>query len=191
MKQQGIILLSIVLFSSCATKSHDAYWNQIAENAVEDFIGKTMNITDSLSRISFNTLDSVLLFTEVQPVLKMVTYIDGTCGACLISLNFWQSFMAKVYQKRKDCVFYILVNWPDEINEASNPLLEYKFTYSWYIDKYCSFFSNYEIYDKRLQAVLLNQQNEVLLIGEPSLNPRLGEFYLSTILDYKNREIRM
>jgi hypothetical protein len=189
--KQSVVILFIILFSSCSTKSRDAQWNQIAKNAVDSFIGKTMYITDSLSRISFNTLDSAWMFSDIQPVLKVIVYIDGTCGACLINLNFWQSFMTKVYQKRKDCFFYILVNWPDEINETSNPLLAYKFTYSWYIDKYCSFFSNYDIYDKRLQAVLLNQHNEVLLIGEPSLNPQLGEFYLSTILNYKNDKQEM
>jgi len=183
-----IFLLSIILilFVSCLNKSRDKHkqWKIIAEKTVEQFSGKKMYFADTLTRISYNTLDSALVHKGIKPVLKVVVFIDGTCGACLINLNFWQSFITNVYQKRNDCFFYVCVNWQNEMNGTSNPLLDCGFTYSWYLDKNCSLFRSYEIYDKRLQAVLLDQKNEVLLIGEPSLNSQLGELYLSTIINY-------
>jgi hypothetical protein len=156
----------------------------MAEETVEEFANKTLNFTDTFPRISYNTKDSLYIYSN-KPKLKVIVYVDGTCGVCLINLNVWQSIMTKVYQKRKDCFFYILVNWPREIVENSNPLLEAGFPYSWYLDRECSFFGSYNLYDKRLQAVLLNEKNELLLIGDPSLNPQLGSLYLETILNYK------
>lgn len=181
-----IPLFVFMLFFSCLRKNNDNIeWNKIAEKSVEKFTGKTMNFTDTFTCISYNTKDSSFIFSY-KPTLKVIVYVDGTCGACLINLKSWQSIITKVYQKRKDCFFYILVNWPHEIAEASNPLLKTGFLYSWYLDRECSFFRSYEIYDKRLQAVLLNEKNELLLIGDPSLNPELGDLYLETILNYKN-----
>jgi hypothetical protein len=180
-----ILLIFTSLFPSCSNKNKDAKWNKLTEETVGKFAGKTMNFADTLVRISYGTLDSAFIFSGNHPVLKVIVYVDGTCGTCLLDLNVWQSIATKVYQKRKDCFFYIFVNWWGEVNQTNNPLLEMGFPYSWYLDRKCSFFSSYEIYDKRFQAVLLDEKNKLLLIGSPSLNPKLGELYLETILTYK------
>jgi hypothetical protein len=53
-----------------------------------------------------------------------------------------------------------------------------------YIDISCSAcLNNFSLWDKRFQTALLNEKNEVVLIGDPTVNEKLKDLYMDVLLN--------
>ncbi len=55
------------------------------------------------------------------------------------------------------------------------------YQYSWIYDKHEEFIHKNKIYDKRFQTVLLGKRKQVIIIGNPVLNPKLEELYFKKL----------
>jgi hypothetical protein len=136
-------------------------WKETTLQMVEKWNGKKM-----------------VLFNEpvAKAPIKVVTYIDATCSACLINFGFWQKFIDEVSKNKLNCDFIIYVTVDDESAIAS-----LGFTYPFIPDNEQQFVYGNEIWDKRFQSALLDRNNKVILIGDPTMNVELGKLYMSAI----------
>ena len=62
--------------------------------------------------------------------------------------------------------------------------LDSEWEYAWQFDQEQIFISKNELHDPRFQTVLVDTNNQILLIGDPLLNPKLRRLYMETILSY-------
>ncbi|MDD2595860.1 MAG: hypothetical protein PHD11_08625 [Bacteroidales bacterium] len=114
--------------------------------------------------------------------LKVVLYIDGDCSTCLLKIGFWKEFVSEM-NKQKLFDFSVVVYAFSSFEENMRSYLkeEWNGLYQWQFDKNKSFITKNELYDIRLQTVLLDADNNVILIGDPLLNPTLRQLYSKTI----------
>ncbi len=173
-----IRLLGIALFVfSCGLK--DKAWKSQVEKVITDKIGKKLIIPDSLELFIDNSF-SVFLSKSLDDHLKIVGYIDANCGACLMNFSFWKDFMGEINRKNINCNVYLFVNI-DKNN--INTIQKMGFDYPFILDCKSSFAALNDLWDKRFQTALLNGENEVILIGDPTLNPALRDLYMEVILE--------
>ncbi|MDR0661525.1 MAG: hypothetical protein LBG19_12240 [Prevotellaceae bacterium] len=180
-----LFFICVITLCSCG-QTKNKRWNEKTEAIVEKWSGEKMPLPDSMYIISFGTLDQYDI-TQKGNTLKVATFVDGSCSACMVNLAFWKDFMIKIYKERKDCRFYFFIDLPEyNTQENTNPLLEVGFECPWILDLGHSYFQKNEIYDPRLQTVLLNKNDEVILIGDPTLNEGLAQLYYDVICNYEN-----
>ena len=153
-------------------------WAVIASSAVEKYVGKPIRLP---------YIDS-LHVTEVQYQgmcrlpFKIVNFLDGNCTTCLLKINYWKEFTNEM--NSQGCSIPIVIYAYSSLEEDMRVYLNRECTsinFYWQFDKDKSFISENELYDLRLQTVLLDAYNNVILIGDPLLNPTLRELYMDTI----------
>lgn len=123
--------------------------------------------------------DSILL-KQSEIRFKLITYIDGDCSVCIAELYKWKEFL-KINFDILENVQVMFV-----INSVNYPYFEYNVEkmdlgLPYYYDTINSYIINNKIEDFELYTLLLNQENEVLLIGSPIDNPSMQELYKKVI----------
>ena len=178
------LIVSLLISFSCSNGNHNITWEQEVDSTVKYWNGRHMILPDSIESL-VNKLKFPTSSNENVNSLKVVSYIDGNCGTCLLNLQFWEGFIHEVLLKTSNCEFLIFVNAEDK-NDFASAAIKYGFTYPWLFDKESSFIKMNKIWDKRFQTALLNSKNEVILIGDPTNNIKLAELYMDTILKLSN-----
>lgn len=153
-------------------------WRYIATKAVKRYVGKPLILPYSDS-LNMTELD---YHNMCDLPLKVVLYIDGDCSTCLLKIGFWKEFVSEM-NKQKLFDFSVVVYAFSSFEENMRSYLkeEWNGLYQWQFDKNKSFITKNELYDIRLQTVLLDADNNVILIGDPLLNPTLRQLYSKTI----------
>ena len=176
---RGLILA--ILFVSCKAKTDpNEEWSAYAEQIVSNWQGKKMSLPTDLP-IVLPDSTSDLFNKNFSAPLKVVTFVDGTCGVCIGNLKHWQTFMDFVKQRKEKCdfIFYIQADDKDEFEKGVMSKL--KLNFPWILDKNDRFILENKLLDQRFQTALLDSNNEVLLIGSIMFNPKLEELYKKTI----------
>ena len=120
--------------------------------------------------------------------LKILTVVQGNCGACVVNLNNWENLMSEAVFSRKNIRYYFLIESDDDFMnfqfmQEQNDLIDYPLI----IDKEHAFFKSMGLSeDYRFQTFLLNGKNEVLAIGNPTANEFAKELYVAKIEKYTN-----
>jgi hypothetical protein len=161
-------------------KDPEKEWAQYADRMVNEWEGKKMTLPADLP-IVFPDSSSRLFDKTFTKPLKVVTFVDGTCGVCIDNLKHWQKFIDYVKKHNGQCdfIFYIQADDQEEFEKGIMTKLELKFP--WILDKKDRFIFQNNLIDKRFQTALLNSKNEVMLIGDIMFNPKLEELYRKTI----------
>jgi hypothetical protein len=99
-----------------------------------------------------------------------------------MKISFWKEFISELNSKGyRDIpvVMYASSFFEDNIRDY----MEKEWSnHPWLFDANKSFIESNMLYDLRLQTVLLDSENRVILIGDPLLNPKLRELYMKTII---------
>lgn len=143
-------------------------------------MGQTIQFPDTTIGIP----DEKALFSlDHIPIPKMVIWVDSTeCSSCRIG-NLYR--YEKLYDKsQKDCFEVIIIFSPreDEFDEAMRMVELRHFDFPVYFDYGNSFGKSNNIpSDRRLHTFLLDYDNRICLIGDPTSNEKLGSLFDETI----------
>ncbi|MDR0604229.1 MAG: hypothetical protein LBG80_08020 [Bacteroidales bacterium] len=157
------VKMAICFSLICSCVNEQTNVNNNTTVSLENLIGKVVDLPDSLTPISYHTDD------------------------CPYKLKFWNNFLSKMYGTNTNCIFYMYINWTNgKIDSLSNPVRQkFDFPYTWYLDTDSQIFNKFGITDKKMQTMLLNERNEILLVGDPVFNIVLHELYVYTINNYE------
>lgn len=182
-----LVFLFSFCFISCVSdkkKEDEKKWKAFAENIINSHTNKKITLPDSVEYGSYNKqeIDSILS----SPV-KIVFNVDLDCITCLMKFDYWKKMGETI---KNECgqevpmLAYINSSSDEDITMTVNKLWEH----GWVYDKKYLFIDSNGLNDDRFQAVLLDKDNVVKLIGNPMQNEALGELYKKTIITYLNEK---
>ncbi len=172
MKWICFFILPILLIFACEGKQNSPSNLKIGRSAVQFNVGLRL-----LSNGMLVSVDSVL--STYKGKKKIVSIVDGICMKCVINdLNQADEVFQQITASKK--VIYILnVTSADSAYFIANlePLIKVKGHILW--DDSYSFENTNGLLssDKNLRTFLLDEQNNIKLIGNPLYNPDLVERY--------------
>lgn len=171
-----LFIFSILLFLSCQKSKDKKEWESTVVSTVNKWHNKEMSLPDSLSMIDFQNDTTMFLLSNLKKKYRFVVYIDAECSVCLMHFRFWEQFVSEVKKNNCDYLFYVCKRF------TKNAVIRNTgFTLPYIIDDETLFISENELWDKRFQCALLNDRNEVVIIGDPTLNVKLKEYYINTL----------
>lgn len=181
--QWGILLVIIGGGIGCWIyyRPHDE-WEQYSRQTVEHFYGRKLILPmkDSVQNLSTSELKNILTNNS----LKIVTYIDIDCSICILKLNFWRKFIQDITQKGVRISILIYVHSTHKENLTSLMENIWPQDQPWIYDQHKNFIIANELYDDHFHSLLLNQKNEIILIGDPTLNKGMKKLFIKSILSY-------
>jgi len=134
--------------------------------------GKQIQLLDSLEIYSASGVNNLEIDHRG---FKLVTYIDGTCSNCVLQLRAWEDYISKNATNNVEYIFYIYTIDSYYIKETLKTL---EFSQSVFLDSTDAFFKTNNISEEKIyQTFLLDQNNEVVLLGNPLYNKKLEELY--------------
>lgn len=168
--KHSILIITILfgLITSC-NKS-----NKKTESLVNKWLGKQLTLpSDSLIRnydIKFSS--------PLTKKIKILTLIDGDCSICYNELEDWKKFMKKIDTSEVGAVFTIYsYDGLSEFNQA-----QINFPYPYFQDNGEKILNINEVsQDKFYKTFLLDEDNKVILVGNPNIHEKISELYLAEI----------
>ncbi|MFS3008033.1 DUF1573 domain-containing protein [Bacteroides thetaiotaomicron] len=178
MKKEFLFILYLCLAVSC----HDSKVDKLS-NLVKEWTGKEIQFpTHSIFTIQGkNTVD----FNFSHSAYKIVMYADSVgCFSCKMQLHKWKKFMLEIdsLQVKDLDVSFVFYLYPKSMKKL-HKLLKYEhFVYPVCLDEQDEFNKlNHFPSEIAFQTFLLNQDNKVMAIGNPALNPKVKELYLKLL----------
>lgn len=168
-----------ILFTSCKENAK----NRDARKIVTEWIGKEILFPDEVP-CQLLGKDTSCINVNNQ-TYKIVAYTDSTgCSSCRLKLAIWKKLIAEadsLFPGTTDFLFF----FQPKINDVKELMYLFKrdnFEYPVFIDmnnqiNQLNDFSSQMEY----QCFLLDQNNKVVLIGNPALNPKIWELYKQQI----------
>lgn len=175
MKNKVLIFIVLLYFIySCNNR------NKKIEGELSQIIGKKIELIDTLSNYSIDKG----LYKEVIPhQMKIISYIDGSCGSCLYSLANWKELIMS--REFKNVSFRLYVKTYN-LNQLSLILKEIDFHYSIVVDFQNRFYQKNNIQDEiNYQTFLVDKENKILLVGNPLFSNEIKKMYLDVISQHK------
>jgi hypothetical protein len=177
MKTRMLILVMFFTFGLTACK--DKKTAEVNQTLIE-WLWKTIEFPDIEPIIPYSRAkDSLKYAATGDKEYKIALYIDSTgCTGCKLGLSLWKKYIAELYSK-VDFLFYFHPKTGSDLLT----LLEYEqFAHPVYVDNEDKFnkLNNFPA-NQQYQCFLLNSDNEVVSIGNPAINPKIGELYKQII----------
>ena len=176
MKNIIVIVISFLLFVSCSPNEKDKT-RQLVEKwqnknivfpSISTFYIKNEKISDSF----FNNKN-----------LKIISYTDSVgCLSCNMMLEAWKIFADYIYSSFNHRVDVIKIVYPRNQKDIIYELVKSDYNYPVFIDMSDSINKlNHFPADERFHCFLLDENNNVVLVGDPIQNPQIRDFYYRTI----------
>ena len=166
-----MLFLLLLIVSSC----------DINENyrIVKQWSGKTVVVSDRMKTLVSKDSLNLSILTNHRP--KILVCSDSLhCGPCQLKLQSWDSIVCK-YNSSIDFIFTIHPRNRAEILAYSKTI---NFNYPIFLDEYDDMgIVNNLPDDINYRCFLLNEDNQVLLIGNPMYNKRLMKLYIQALDD--------
>ena len=144
---------------------------------VSEWMGKTIEFPDYLSATS---LGKDTLWKLPTTDYRILLYTDSMgCTSCKLRLLNWKSLMQETDSIFPDQVAFLFYFHPKDKKELSFLLRRDKFDHPVFIDEENDI-DRMNHFPKQMeyQCFLLDKDNKVLSIGNPTLNPRIWNLYL-------------
>ena len=175
------ILISVSLF--CASSNSKT---SNSETLYNEWYQKRIVLPDSIvfTKMATDTVDY-----SINTKCKIFLYIDSTgCTICKMKILEWTAFLTDLADIAGDKVSHLFViNPPDNkttIREIKSSLTAGYFDFPIYLDYADSINKlNHFPTDERFRCFLLDENDHVVLIGNPLHNQRFRELYLKTICE--------
>lgn len=171
----GLLAGILVLTGACGKKKATPEWESFARHVVETYLNQTVSLPDSLPVQHPEIIDSIY-----RSPLKIVVVVDLDCSTCLLKFNYWNDFTERLYDRkgiRIPLLFYINTGCTDRLAERMAAFT----THAWAYDGDQLFNALNGLYDPQFQALLLDAEQRIILIGSPMDNPKLEALYEKTI----------
>lgn len=163
-----------------ADDSANSEWARQAEETVNHWEGRKMILPDSLPIIHNGIVDYSYQKNFNAPI-RIVTYLDGGCGVCVLNLQHWMEFIRDVKNRNKKCDFLFFIQTDDISQFQAGVISKIDSNLTWICDKKDKFINTNDLTDQRFQTALLNKKNEVIMIGNMMFRPQLEELYKKII----------
>ena len=150
---------------------------------IKELTGKKITFVKGYESLCIN--DSLAISAIISKDIKIISYIeDFPCTACTMDmLSDW----IKVVKSFEEKVGFLLVINTPQKEELFKALREHNILYPiMYYDSEIFKEQNKLNVLTRNRTFLLNQNNEIVLVGEPFNNRKLFELYNKTIKDLAN-----
>lgn len=186
----GFLFSVILVFSSCIGKKEikknvNDEWSNYSENFIRNHLNKKAIYLDIVER-------SALTFfcdkDRDSHWAKIFINVDVECSSCLFKFSFWNKFSSAL-QEKYGIHIPIIAFINAEGKNIEKRVTEY-WNGSWVYDKEESFIQKNELYDDRFQAILVDEDDTIRLIGNPILNEKLTELYEKTIIELSKNKAK-
>ena len=174
------IILSLLLGSSCKKDKDKAHWEKYSRESIERIINRPVLIPNS-GLIYFP--DSISFDRIMRSSVKVLFSVDISCSVCLSKFNYWNDFINRLERKRGIAVPVLAVISADRYDENTQSIISSLWSREWIYDSNKDFIFNNDLEDDRFQAILLDANNTIRLVGNPVFNEALGKLYETTIVD--------
>ncbi|MCQ2975509.1 MAG: DUF1573 domain-containing protein [Bacteroidales bacterium] len=127
--------------------------------------------------------DSICI--DYNKKLKIVNYIDTLgCISCKSQLPLWRNLISFLYNLDSTNISFLFYVHPKTLSDAKVLIGKDKFEYPVIFDLKDSLNKlNHFPSDERFHCFLLDENNRVILIGNPVQNPKIKELYIRTICE--------
>lgn len=174
-KKATLLLLTFcVIIGACNRE------NKKAEKIVSEWMGKTIQLPEDIDAYSLNR-DTFASSSNAN--YKVFLYTDSTgCTSCKLRLQAWKNYIQEADSLFGDEVDFLFYFQPQNEKELQHLILRDKFDPIIYMDRagklqeLNSFPSEMEY-----QCFLLDRENKVVSIGNPTLNLKIWELYKQVI----------
>ena len=166
-----VILLIGLLLASCSG-------DKLSTSDYVSLKGSQINLPKGLEKYSSG--DAV---TSNKPYKLLVFRDSLVCTPCYVkSLDDWKKFMSAIKPDRMELVL-VLSPKHDEYVSVKSVLHSHKYEWAVYIDKENSFWqANPQIpEDEIFHCMLLDQQNNVVIIGNPMKNEKISKMIIQEV----------
>ena len=152
---------------------------------VRHWIGKRIEMPEHRVWI-VNAIDTVILNDGYT--YSIVNYIDSIgCIRCKSQLPAWKNFIDEMKPLFGDKVSVLIFMHPHRLFDAKYAIRKDSFPYPVCIDLADSLNKlNHFPSDDRFRCFLLDENNRVVLIGNPVQNPKIKDLYIRTICERLN-----
>ena len=168
-----------LLALSCVHKSKPDPKTITDKNNLSVLFGKKIELLPNLP-IYDPLLDSITRQnTKIGSKNKIVTRIDGKCLSCTKELLDWKDFMDTLDITNFDVRIYLNIK---DFELIRHYLERWRFEYPIVLDRDNRFELVNEIpRESEFQTFLLNEKNQIILVGNPLKNSELKQLYLKTM----------
>lgn len=174
----SFILLNITVFNRCNNTDNNSEWRKQAEYEINKHIGIEMQYsTVFFSPYSQGSIDSVM-----NAECKIVTSIDAGCTTCLNKFSYWINFMKLIdslSSKTIPIMLYVYSDFNDR--KQLEKFMNERWPFLWIYDYNYEFIDKNDLHDDRFQALVLDKNNTVRLMGNPYLNKNMEKLYIKYI----------
>ncbi|WP_281299290.1 hypothetical protein [Flavobacterium limnophilum] len=161
-----IILCSVSFFTSYDAKSQN-------QAKIENWYGKKIILPSAKLMRSDNKKHTNPLSRKI----KIVTVINGSCGACVIELKKWKDYMRTVDTSQVGFIY--LIQSEDDLftfKELNRDFIKLSYPYFYDIKKAITK-ANKLTDNMAYHTFLLNNKNEVILVGNPNKDKKIFDQY--------------
>lgn len=173
------VSMLFLLALSCVHKSKPDPKTITDKNNLSVLFGKKIELLPNLP-IYDPLLDSITRQnTKIGSKNKIVTRIDGKCLSCTKELLDWKDFMDTLDITNFDVRIYLNIK---DFELIRHYLERWRFEYPIVLDRDNRFELVNEIpRESEFQTFLLNEKNQIILVGNPLKNSELKQLYLKTM----------
>lgn len=152
----------------------------------EECIGKKIDIPDSLLVLINNNQEYIHETNILAKRFMIITLIyNSDCAKCdYIKINAWKDYLKKLDQYKNIGLVVIYCGYNEYFKRIIYP--EIAFSSPVILDRECVFISRNKLPDsEEFNTLLLDENNKVLLIGDPTQNAETERLYINKISELK------
>lgn len=184
-----VLLLIIGLFHNSCNRKDDK--REQAIKVVKEWTGKEILFPEEF-QCNFLRNDTFPELCEklFESKYKVLLYTDSLgCTSCKLNLPVWKQMVEEADSLFSDQLNFLLFFHPKDVKELQLSLRQNRFEYPVFFDlenkiEELNHFPDEQSY----QCFLLDQNNKVILIGNPALNPAIWQLYKEQISGKKEEK---
>ncbi len=167
-----VLAVCLLFLFACNNKK----WSK-AEQIVKEWGGKEIIFPEG-TKCMFMGQDTTCQQSQ-SAKYKLLVYTDSTgCTSCKLNIGLWKMYIETIDSILPNQVEYLFYFQPKDRTELDKLLKREKFEHIVFIDEdgKISNSNNFPL-EMEYQCFLLNNDNKVISIGNPTLNPRIWNIY--------------
>ena len=177
-----ILALAFLSVSSCRFYMKDHEAKQL-KKTYQEFSKKELKFPDSvLVYYRKNGIKKQSIQSYSGNQMKIVTHVAGDCGRCVNNLKRWEEEIIEVIDT--NLVKVLIFLYVEDFSNFTN-LIDPEITINFplVIDTLNLFVVNNDLprFDERFHTFLINENNNIILIGSPLHSEKLKTLYLNEI----------
>ena len=182
MNKNAIPYFFIILFILAACNRDDQRTK--AQKMVKEWTGKTIEIPEGINSY-FMTTDSMAPISKAP--YKLFVYTDSTgCTSCKLNLSAWKHFMQEADSLLGDNLDFVFYFQPQSEKELQFLIKRDKFEHFVFMDREAKLLKlNSFPSEMEYQSFLLDSDNKVISIGNPTLNTKIWDLYKQIVMEDK------